>query len=76
MRLPNKVTSYTQSIIPKALKLASILNEKDYTVTSIYEKVEKQMSINEFIDALDCLFALGQITLHKEVLHYVERNTI
>lgn len=76
MRLPNKVTSYTQSIIPKALKLASILKEKDYTVTSIYEKVEKQMSINEFIDALDCLFALGQITLYKEVLHYVERNAI
>ncbi len=76
MRLPNKVTSYTQSIIPKALKLASILKEKDYTVTSIYEKVEKQMSINEFIDALDCLFALRQIALHKEVLHYVERNTI
>ena len=76
MKFPNKVTSYKQSVIPKILKLASILKEKDYTVTSLYEKVEKQMTITEFVDALDCLFALGQINLYKEVLHYVERDAI
>ena len=76
MKFPNKVTSYKQSIIPKILKLASILKGKDYTVSSLYEKVEKQITITEFIDALDCLFALGQINLHKEVLHYVERDAI
>lgn len=34
------------------------------------------MSINEYIDALDCLFAIGKIKINKEVLHYVERDTI
>lgn len=76
MRLPNKVTSYKKSIFPKLPVILNFLKIKDYTVTTLYENIKEQMTVNEYIDALDCLYALGSITMYKEVLHYVERNTI
>ena len=76
MRLPNKVTSYKKSIFPKLPVILNFLKIKDYTVTTLYENIKEQMTVNEYIDALDCLYALGSVTMHKEVLHYVERNTI
>ena len=76
MKFPNKVTPYNKSILPKLPILLTFLREKDYTVTTLYDNVKEKMSVNEYIDALDCLYALGNITMNKEVLHYVERNTI
>ena len=32
--------------------------------------------LQDFIDTLDCLYVLGEITLNKEVIHYVKRNSI
>ena len=75
MKLPSKVTSYKKSIFPLLPKLLELLSEKDYSVTRLYDKVSNDMTVNEFIDALDCLFILEKITMSQEVIHYVERNT-
>lgn len=76
MKFPNKVTPYKRSIFPKLPSILALIKEKDYSVTTLYECVSESLSINEFIDVLDCLFTLGQITLRNEVLHYVKRNSI
>ena len=76
MKFPNKVTPYKKSILPKLPPILALITVKDYAVTTLYEAVQSKMTINEYIDALDCLFALGKITMSKEVLHYVEGNPI
>ena len=76
MKFPNKITPYGKSILPKLIAILKFIEEKDYTVTPLYEVLSNKMTINEYIDALDCLYALGKITMNKEILHYVERNTI
>ncbi len=76
MKFPNKVTPYKKSIFPKLPSILVLIQEKDYTVTTLYECVSDRLTINEFIDVLDCLFALGKITLRNEVLHYVKRDSI
>ena len=75
MKLPSKVTSFKKSIFPLLPKLLELLSEKDYSLTRLYDIVSNDMTVNEFIDALDCLFILEKITMSQEVIHYVERNT-
>ncbi len=76
MRFPSKITSYKESIISKLPILLEVLKVKDYSVESLYNETKKKLSIKDFIDALDCLYVLGEITINKEVIHYVNRNTI
>lgn len=76
MKFPNKVTSFNQSVLSKLVPIIQILQEKDYTVYTLYNSLNVKMTINEYIDALDCLYALGVVTLNKGVLHYVNRNSI
>lgn len=71
MKFPNKVTPYKNSILHKLPLLLGFLKEKDYTISSLYEKLNGKITAREYIDALDCLFILGKISLNKEVLHYV-----
>ena len=74
MKFPNKVNSYKNSVFPLLPMVLKLLSVRDYTVDSLYEKLKTNMTISEYIDALDCLYAMGQLTLNKEVLHYVKRN--
>ena len=76
MKFPNKVTPFNQSVLSKLVPIIQILQEKDYTVYTLYNSLPVKMTISEYIDALDCLYALGVVTLSKEVLHYVNRNSI
>lgn len=42
------------------------------TVLELYKRFKGQVeNIDEFIEILDCLFALGKISYNGEVLHYV-----
>jgi hypothetical protein len=76
MRFPSKVTTYKESIISKLPVLAKYLSLRDYTVISLFNEIRDKMTIHEYIDALDCLFVLGKITLKEEILHYVERDLL
>lgn len=73
MKLPNKVVSYNESIISKFPLILDILREKDYTVTELFEKIKSRMAIEDFIDAIDSLYALGRIGINGDTrkLHYV-----
>ena len=73
MRFPDKITSYKESVF-RVLPL--ILNEisiSDMTPACLFERLKDKTSLLEYIEALDCLYALGKVELVHEgkVLHYV-----
>lgn len=75
MKLPNKITSYKESIIGKLYPILNILVSQDINVYTLYKEIKNYFTTTvEFVEALDCLFALGAIVLLKknntEVLHY------
>lgn len=77
MILPSKLFSYNQSILPKAVLIAKTLKEGDQGVRELFEKLQDQFNgADEFMDAMDCLYAIGRVELdpNRRVLRYVERN--
>ena len=73
MKVPSKVTPYKESTIAKFPMVLSILEKGDMTPTELYDKVKKSkiQDITEFVEALDCLYAMNKIEIREEVLHYV-----
>ena len=76
MRLPSKITSYGESTISK---FPSVLQDANAGVFALYEATMKYFSsIEDFMDTLDCLFALKRIRYdaEREVLCYVTRDLL
>ncbi|WP_348967368.1 ABC-three component system middle component 7 [Gleimia europaea] len=76
MRLPSKVTPYSECTLSKFPPILRQLSVNDLRPAGLYRKVKSKFTdIDEFADTLDCLFALGKIELlyPEEVLHYVGR---
>lgn len=74
MLLPNKLFSYEESILSRFPLVLSLLQEKPMRVSELYKKLNDYVeSVNDFIEILDCLYALGKIELNGEegVLKYV-----
>ena len=77
MRLPNKVTSYSNSIIALFPGILEALSQQDMSPKELFEKTKsRKYDMADFLSALDCLFALGEIELDEEgrLLHYVKRD--
>ena len=71
MKFPSKVTPYKASILAKFPAVLSGLETEDV----LYRKVKSKVAdVGEFLEILDCLFALGKIELNEEegVLRYVD----
>ena len=71
MLFPSKFTSFEESVISKMIL---ILEVKDETigVIDLYNRLKRKFqSIDEFIFALDGLYALGYIEIEDEVIKYV-----
>ena len=74
MKLPSKITSYSESVLSKLPILLELLQKSDIGVFSLYSMTEKHFNgIEEYLDTLDCLFALHRIRYDndQEVLCYV-----
>lgn len=74
MLLPNKLYSYNESILSRFPMVLKELKKKPMGVHELYQRViDKLEGINEFIDILDCLYALHKIKYDDEegVLRYV-----
>ena len=74
MKLPNKVTSYQESILSKFNVLLDEMCNRDVSLTELYSATYQNFSdMAEFIDVLDVLFALNKLEYNDEleVLHYV-----
>ena len=72
MKMPNKVTPYKESSIAKFPVVHSLLEKKDMTPSELFSKVKKNkiQNIDEFVEIIDCLYAMHKIELNGEVLHY------
>ena len=74
MKLPSKITSYSESVLSKMVPILQELEKRDMSLLSLYMKVGNLFkNIEEYIDTLDCLFLIGKIEYEKakEILHYV-----
>lgn len=77
MRFPSKVISYKESTIALFPVVLSQLEKKDLTPSELYKKVKNKVSgVQEYLEILDCLYALDKIELEGEVIHYVERDIL
>lgn len=76
MKLPNKITSYNDSSISKFPLILKTLREEEKSPIELYSIVKRnQMPIDEFVEVLDGLYALGKIDLNREgKLYYVTRD--
>ena len=73
MKLPNKVTSYKESVLSKLPKILNRLSERHCSPYILYLEVKESFSdVTEYIDALDCLYALHVVEFDDEkgVIHY------
>ncbi len=74
MRLPNKVTTYKESCFSKFPIVLSNLSVKKKSPYELYNALAKNFdSVTEFIDTLDCLFALEKLTYDedREILYVI-----
>lgn len=74
MKLPNKVTSYSESTLSRLTPILAALAMGNKTVVEVYKDTYVYFqSLEEYVDALDCLFAIGRIEYIEEsgVLHFV-----
>lgn len=78
MRLPSKVTPFSDSVISLFPTILECLEQQDMSPHDLFERLSSGKDISVFMNALDCLFALGQIEIKEEtgVLHYVGRNSV
>ncbi|MDO4498630.1 MAG: hypothetical protein Q4B51_03280 [Coriobacteriaceae bacterium] len=67
MRLPDKVTPYALSSLPLFVAIAKTLEAKDLEPSELISKmVKKSHGLNETMEALDLLFALGKIEFTED----------
>jgi len=74
MRLPNKITTFNDSILSKFAPILQILENGDANAFELYNRVKTETgNIDEFVVTLDCLYALGKIDFIKEerIIRYV-----
>lgn len=72
MKMPNKVTPYKESSIAKFPVVLALLEKEDMTPSELFSKVKKNKihNIDEFVEIIDCLYAMHKIEINGEVLHY------
>lgn len=74
MKLPNKIVSYKESTLSKAVELLEILSKNDMNIMDLYNASKKQYnSVSDFIETLDCLYLLNKIVFieESEMIHIV-----
>ena len=71
MKMPNKVTPYKESSIAKFPVILAFLEKEDMTPSELFLRVKKDkiQNIDEFVEIIDCLYAMHKIEI--EVLRYV-----
>ena len=58
--MPNKITPYDESILPLLPGIMEQLMDGEKSPSDLYAQL-KGIGTTEFIEAMDCLYALGKI---------------
>lgn len=69
MKLPNKLFTFRESIISKfPIILKTLEKENHLTIYELYiSEINKFEDISEFLEAIECLYALGKIEYSYEL---------
>ncbi|MDR0630502.1 MAG: hypothetical protein LBF70_00470 [Holosporales bacterium] len=73
--MPNKVTPFEKSVLVKFPLLLKEIKTGDISTIELFKRLKPKIgSIAEYLEVLDCLFALKKIELTEksEVLHYAD----
>ncbi|MPQ35063.1 ABC-three component system middle component 7 [Limosilactobacillus fermentum] len=73
--MPNKVTSYNDSILSKLpIVLSSLSVLEKIEPTELYSRLKTNFEdVAEYVEVLDCCFALGKVVLDEDgKLAYVD----
>lgn len=66
MFLPNKMIPYSDSVIAKFSLVLGELQNRTQNIKTLYKKHKKKFkNIQDYIEVLDCLFALGKIGIDE-----------
>lgn len=77
MRLPCKLYSYEESVFSKFAITLKVLQNEPQTPAGLYMNIKKHLSgINEYLELLDCLYAMGVIAFDEKdgLLEYAHRD--
>jgi len=67
VRLPSKIFSVEESIISKFSIVLTALEKNSLSASELYAAVKnKTENLGEFLEILDCLYALGKIQYDQE----------
>lgn len=70
---PSKVTKYSESTLSLFPVFLNELNKVDLSPNDLFKKTKKKVKdIREFVEVLECLYALNKIELKGEKIHYVD----
>lgn len=74
MKLPGKSIMYSKSVFPLFPKILKELCAQEMTVNDLYMAVSNEHDFENFISALDCLYALGRVEISEKEkkLYYVD----
>ncbi len=66
MRFPSKLYGISESVIGNMVQLMEIIPDGGESIVNLSLKAAKKMTISDFIDALDCMYAIGSIDMRKD----------
>lgn len=79
MIFPSKLINFNDSVLAKSLFILDRVFKNNYQINTLYEKVNKHFEdVNEYLLALDVLYALNKIEYNEEfkVIKYVKKNNL
>jgi len=75
MLLPSKITTFQESVLSRLPLVLSVLSQESKSVSSLFDITKVSVKdIVEYLDILDCLYALGKIDYNPKtrLLDYVD----
>lgn len=75
MLLPNKITTFHNSILSRLPLVLSVLTQESKSASALFDIIKADVKdIVEYLDILDCLYALGKIDYNPEtrLIDYVD----
>ncbi len=73
MRFPSKVTTYKNSSVALFPVILAHLQKEPMAPSKLYQKIKGRVAgLDEYMEILDCLYALKKIELEGGKLRYVD----
>lgn len=70
---PSKVTAFSDSTLSLFPIFLEEIIKEDQTPNDLFKKTKKKVKdIREFVEILECLYALNKIELKGDKIHYVD----